>query len=509
MEKRRHSVSISVLLLRFVFLLLGSMLLCGAAALGLISCLERCNIVYPGHISNRQAEEMLSEKPEHFVSPGENFLASYALFDKDGSVLESNAEGKTLQALQTVFREKTEHVEVMRYVYGDGSEIVIRWHYRKEFVNPALRKLLPPFETLWWIGLLTAWVLCLLLHTFWLRRRLAEKLELFSQVSEKVAARELDFTVPYAGIKEYDKALAAMEHMRKALYEALSAQWAAAQEREAEIAALAHDLKTPLTLIGGNAELLLEEDLSPENRKMAETIVAGSRRARQYVAGFLEISAGEDEPFEQVSLRELFGELGERMFPVAEAEGVCLQIQGQSEGILEISAGEDEPFEQVSLRELFGELGERMFPVAEAEGVCLQIQGQSEGTVRVQKERLLRALGNIVQNGAEHTPEGGTVWLQGSIRAGIWEIAVRDEGRGFDSEAVKYASRRLWRGDGAREANGHNGLGLWFAAGVIKAHGGTLELDNYEGGGMVIVRLPAAGCPDNTEKAEMSRNHLI
>lgn len=462
MEKRRHSVSISVLLLRFVFLLLGSMLLCGAAALGLISCLERCNIVYPGHISNRQAEEMLSEKPEHFVSPGENFLASYALFDKDGSVLESNAEGKTLQALQTVFREKTEHVEVMRYVYGDGSEIVIRWHYRKEFVNPALRKLLPPFETLWWIGLLTAWVLCLLLHTFWLRRRLAEKLELFSQVSEKVAARELDFTVPYAGIKEYDKALAAMEHMRKALYEALSAQWAAAQEREAEIAALAHDLKTPLTLIGGNAELLLEEDLSPENRKMAETIVAGSRRARQYVAGFLEISAGEDEPFEQVSLRELFGELGERMFPVAEAEGVCLQIQGQS-----------------------------------------------EGTVRVQKERLLRALGNIVQNGAEHTPEGGTVWLQGSIRAGIWEIAVRDEGRGFDSEAVKYASRRLWRGDGARETNGHNGLGLWFAAGVIKAHGGTLELDNYEGGGMVIVRLPAAGCPDNTEKAEMSRNHLI
>ena len=462
MEKRRHSVSISVLLLRFVFLLLGSMLLCGAAALGLISCLERCNIVYPGHISNRQAEEMLSEKPEHFVSPGENFLASYALFDKEVSVLESNAEGKTLQALQTVFREKTEHVEVMRYVYGDGSEIVIRWHYRKEFVNPALRKLLPPFETLWWIGLLTAWVLCLLLHTFWLRRRLAEKLELFSQVSEKVAARELDFTVPYAGIKEYDKALAAMEHMRKALYEALSAQWAAAQEREAEIAALAHDLKTPLTLIGGNAELLLEEDLSPENRKMAETIVAGSRRARQYVAGFLEISAGEDEPFEQVSLRELFGELGERMFPVAEAEGVCLQIQGQS-----------------------------------------------EGTVRVQKERLLRALGNIVQNGAEHTPEGGTVWLQGSIRAGIWEIAVRDEGRGFDSEAVKYASRRLWRGDGAREANGHNGLGLWFAAGVIKAHGGTLELDNYEGGGMVIVRLPAAGCPDNTEKAEMSRNHLI
>src|SRR5699024_1790175 len=141
-------------------------------------------------------------------------------------------------------------------------------------------------------------VLCLILNTLWLRRYLASRLRLFGEVSQKIGARELDFTVPHAGIREYDQALEAMEHMREALYNSLSSQWAARQEREGEIGALAHDLKTPLTLIRGNGELLLEEDLSEDCREMAETIVSSSRRAEDYVAGLLEACAGAEEEFQ-------------------------------------------------------------------------------------------------------------------------------------------------------------------------------------------------------------------
>ena len=74
-----------------------------------------------------------------------------------------------------------------------------------------------------------------------------------------------------------------MDNMRQELSRSLSAQWTAQQERESEIAALTHDLKTPLTLIGGNAELLLEEDLPPNSRKMAETIGSANDRAIWYV----------------------------------------------------------------------------------------------------------------------------------------------------------------------------------------------------------------------------------
>ena len=111
-------------------------------------------------------------------------------------------------------------------------------------------------------------LLSLLLHTIWLGKFLGKKLKLFQEISKKVAAQELDFTVPHAGIREYDEALDAMEEMREALYQALTSQWAAQQQREAEIAALAHDLKTPLTLAGGNAELLLEEELPQDYERL-------------------------------------------------------------------------------------------------------------------------------------------------------------------------------------------------------------------------------------------------
>ena len=101
--------------------------------------------------------------------------------------------------------------------YADGSTAIFRWHYRKEFVNPALRRMLPSFEFLWWATLGAACVLCLVFNTLWLRRRLAAKLKLFSDISKKIGAQELDFTIPHAGIREYDQALDAMEQMRKAV----------------------------------------------------------------------------------------------------------------------------------------------------------------------------------------------------------------------------------------------------------------------------------------------------
>lgn len=53
------------------------------------------------------------------------------------------------------------------------------------------------------------------------------------------------FPLPHAGIREFDQALQAMDNMRQELSRSLSAQWTAQQERESEIAALTHDLKTP------------------------------------------------------------------------------------------------------------------------------------------------------------------------------------------------------------------------------------------------------------------------
>lgn len=446
MAKRQRSVSLSFVLLRFAIFTLASMLACALLWwFGMMQVINR-GFVFSADAASGQVAALLAGDAKAFTTPGENFLAEYALFDEDGTLLESNVEGKKLEYLTGLHATGAYSLYDAQQTYADGSTAIFHWRYRVEYADPALRATLPPFEYLWLAIFGVALVLCLLFNTLWLRRRLAAKLKLFSEVSEKVGAQELDFTVPHAGIREYDQALDAMEHMRVALYNSLSSQWAAQQKREAEIAALAHDLKTPLTLVGGNAELLLDEELPEGSRKMVETIAASNNRAKQYVASLLETSAG----------------------------------------------AADEAFESTCLPTMFDELCRSTAAIAQAKGVCLQAQNGLEGTADIQKDHLIRAFGNVVQNAIEHTPLGGNVYLEGGMESGGWQIVVRDEGPGFSKAALHHATEHLWRGDAARESNGHNGLGLWFAAEVVKSHGGQLILQNDERGGVVTMLFATA-----------------
>ena len=440
MTKRQRSVSLSFILLRFAVLILGCMLLCCIAWFITLGLLEKNGIIYKGYVANQQVEQLISDNPETFVSPNDDFLSDYALYDMNGRLSETNVEGKKLEDLTKLLHRDVSDVHIVRHTYNDGSTVIIRWNYRTEFVDPVLRSKLPPFDYLWWCTLGIAWILCLLLNTLRLRRQLADKLKLFGEVSKKVGAQELDFTIPHAGIREYDQALDAMEHMRQTLYNSLSSQWAAQQEREAEIAALAHDLKTPITLIGGNAELLLDEELTESSRKMAETIVSSNNRAKQYVTDLLDTSYGIDETFENVDLCDMFDELYQRVLPIAQTHNVCLKMENNL-----------------------------------------------ERTFSIQKNHLLRALGNVIQNAIEHTPEDGNVYLTASMTDGGWQIIVQDEGTGFSKAALLHATERLWRDDTARVSDGHNGIGLWFAAQVVKNHSGKLELGNCEKGGIVTI----------------------
>ena len=442
MAKRQNSISLSFVLLRFTIIMLGCMLSCFIIWLTTLQLLEKKDFIYHGSVSNQQVEKMLAGKPLNFISPNNNFLAKYALFNKSGEILESNVEGKELEILTMYLKENINDIHSLRYTYQDESTIVIRWNYRREFINPTLRNILPPFEYLWWGTLGIAWILCLIFNTLWLRYNLATKLKLFSQVSEKVASQELEFEIPHAGIREYDQALDAMEHMRKALYTSLSLQWAAKQERESEIESLAHDLKTPLTLIGGNAELLLYEDLPDNTLKMVKTIISSNDRAKNYVVSLLEASIGIDEEFEKIRLYDLLDKLYQNTMPIAENKKIYLQKKNKLDGI-----------------------------------------------ANIQEERLLRALGNIVQNAIEHTNAGRNVYLEGKMINGGWQIIVRDEGPGFSKAALQHATKRLWRDDTARAKSNHNGIGLWFALQVVKMYSGQIKLQNYDCGGLVTIEF--------------------
>lgn len=125
MAKRQHSISLSFVLLRFAMVMLGSMLLCCIIWFITLQLLEKNEIIYHGSVSNQQVKKMLYGNPQNFVSPDDNFLAEYALFDKSGEVLESNVEGKELETLAVYLRKNTNNIHISQYTYSDGSTIVI------------------------------------------------------------------------------------------------------------------------------------------------------------------------------------------------------------------------------------------------------------------------------------------------------------------------------------------------------------------------------------------------
>jgi signal transduction histidine kinase len=133
-------------------------------------------------------------------------------------------------------------------------------------------------------------------------------------------------------------------------------------------------------------------------------------------------------------------------------------------------------------------------PVAREEGVRL------EGTVDGNAARLLvavslaRVLSNLVSNAVRHTPPGGTVRVEGgaSGQEGAW-IAVSDECGGIPPQDLERIFDVGFRGTRVRSPRdgGGGGLGLSIARGLVEASGGSIEVENCDGGCRFRVQLPA------------------
>lgn len=405
--------------------------------------------VLPASYAERQVGQFIAEQNEKDSLIYEDVppLADYVLLDSGGLVLGTNASGGTVDKMMAQYHN--DHLALSgyaQYSYPDTTTVLLRYRYVADFANENLRNLLPPYEYLSYIILAVLIIGGLLLTTIGLRRKLVRNLRLFGVVAQKVAQQDLDFTVPKADIKEFDAAMSAMDEMRIALEASLFTQWTAEQQRQAEISALAHDLKTPLTIISGNTELLLEDGLPAAQERMVKTIANNAGRAKRYISSMLSVAAGADEPFEAIDL-SLFVE----------------------------------------------EIIHRAEEIAAKAGVQIRVVAEITGPTAMQFERLCRAITNIIQNAVEHTPAGQSVKISCESKSiDTWTVRVEDCGGGFSQRALRHATERFWREDAARSSAGHNGLGLWFANEVIKAHGGTLCLANGKCGGVVTVKILAS-----------------
>ena len=212
---------------------------------------------------------------------------------------------------------------------------------------------------------------------------------------------------------------------------------------------VAHDLRTPLTAVRGNAELALAREREPEAYRAALARVLEAAEAAQATL--------------------------DTVLDVAEAEaGIALDLAPLDlDAVARDVAG---------LYEL----------VADEKGVRLAVEAGDAGTVRADRQRLRRALANLVDNAVKYTPPGGGVVISTGRGGGEAWVRVRDTGVGIAPDDLPRVWDRLYRADGARHERGL-GLGLALTRAVTEAHGGRVTAESVLGvGATFTLRLPAA-----------------
>jgi signal transduction histidine kinase len=147
--------------------------------------------------------------------------------------------------------------------------------------------------------------------------------------------------------------------------------------------------------------------------------------------------------------------------------------------------------EQVRLDALLNEAVEAMRPTADAEAVTMTAElAPALAAARGNPDKLQRVLFNLIQNAIHHTPPDGSVTVRAESVGDAIEIEVADTGLGIAGEHRQRVFEPFYRADGARTAGGA-GLGLAVSRAIVEAHGGSIWLEDAAVGTRVRFRLPA------------------
>ena len=219
------------------------------------------------------------------------------------------------------------------------------------------------------------------------------------------------------------------------------------------VANVSHELKTPLTVIGGFAETLRDRELSDDERqRFLATIEANTRRMQRIVDDLLDLSRYESGSWRpNVVTNDLTGVVTDVFTSVQRA--------------------------------------------ADANGLALRFDAP-QGARRVDADptALRQVLSNLVENAVRYTTSGAVVVRAQAIGDRGTTISVTDTGSGIPSEHLPRIFERFYRVDAGRaRGEGGTGLGLAIVRHLVEAHGGSVHAESAVGRGTTItVHFPTA-----------------
>lgn len=210
------------------------------------------------------------------------------------------------------------------------------------------------------------------------------------------------------------------------------------------VANVSHDLRTPLTMVTGYSQALLDGTAGPDETEGAATVIHD----------------------EAVKMQRLVEDL--------------LQLTRLESGLMTLQRT------AIPLRPFAQQLAERVRRVRGPNGPEIGIEIPDDlPPVDVDPVQIERALRNLLDNALQHTPASGSITLSAVAVGRDWvEVTVRDTGRGISSEDLPRIFERFFRSDRSRGRElGNAGLGLAIVREIVEAHGGAISVESEAGRG--------------------------
>ncbi len=402
-----------------------------------LNVLLNTGVVYPANYADIQSEKVeagfqtedwtLAEIPYYY-----DFL-----YLKDGKIIENTIDKKYDDLVQQAIKNgRAISGEIIgsnifkAYTRGN-RQLVIRYRVNVIFANEKLYKIFENFEWGYIVFILMIWFFGFALLLIRSSNILKREIYKIAMANDNISQMNLDYEREHSKYKEIDGVLRSIDVLAENLKKSLGEQWDMQVKQKELVEQLTHDIRTPITLIKGNLELLKEEhrDVSSER--------------------FADISNGIDRLEKYIEKLKKFSYTMEGKKDVVSNEVILYWI-------------------------------EVMSSICRLNGLTLEVIKSESSNIKLDKEEVAVALQNIVTNAVEYSKKGSKIMVAFKDEPSEFILTVRDEGMGFDKDLLPLLTEKFISGKVKDKCDKH-GLGLWGVKNIVVANNGNLYLKNYSG----------------------------
>lgn len=450
-KKREHSLR--TLLLSYAVSLTVLSAISSLLILSLFSLSYRFGVVIPANQVESDLSAVRSDiETSKVFNP--NVLPDgtrYVFLTRDFKLKKSNMPVNLQEESLLNYQFKNAHGGIYGYFQSfersDGI-VIVNYQLLPRYRNAWMNRHFPNADLMMIGSMMVSILLIFVVLTLFYANKLRQQLRPILRATEKIAEQDLEFQTSRSTIKEFNQVLSGLDHMRAALRDSLMENWKAEQDKQNQISALTHDLKTPLTVARGNAELLAMTPLDEEQTDLLEHFQKGIAQVDSYVQELSELnktSFKKTLTLGEVSVKDFVEDIYDQSLSLAQTKQINVA------------------FDKKDIKK--------------------EIIGHWDRSL------LNRAFMNIISNAVEHTPSGSQLLLTARVEEDEFKFICLDSGPGFSLESLKKATQLFYQEDKSRQSRNHSGLGLTIANDIVRLHHGSLSLENDDTTGSAKVTI--------------------